>query len=80
MLYFCLLVISTIVVAGVFGLLIGVVLSTASQHKKSASGTLKVNTTDPDGPYLFLELSKEDLADIASKKQVILDVKIVSQK
>ena len=47
MLYFCLLVISTIVVAGVFGLLIGVVLSNASRYKKSASGILKVNTTDP---------------------------------
>lgn len=69
-----------IAIASTLGIVIGAVLSNVYRHKKSASGTLKVNTTDPDGPYLFLELSKENLANITSKKQVILDVKIVSQK
>ena len=63
-----------------FGVIIGAILSNIYRHKKTASGTLKVNTDDPDGPYLFLELSKENLSNIAHKKQVILDVKIISQK
>lgn len=74
MLYFWIAIASTLGVAA------GAILANVYRYKKSASGTLKVNTTDPDGPYLFLELSKEDLADITSKKQVILDVEIVSQK
>lgn len=69
-----------ITMASTLGVVIGAVLSNVYRHKKSASGTLKVNTTDPDGPYLFLELSKEDLANITHKKQVVLDVKITTQK
>ena len=69
-----------IAIASTLGVAIGAVLSNIYRHKKSASGTLKVNTTDPDGPYLFLELSKEDLANITHKKQVVLDVKMITQK
>lgn len=58
----------------------GSIITNIYRHKKTASGTIKVNTDDPDGPYLFLELSKEDLVNITSKKQVILDVEITSQK
>lgn len=69
-----------ITIASTLGVAVGAILANVYRYKKSASGTLKVNTNDPDGPYLFLELSKADLANIAHKKQVILDVKIVSQK
>lgn len=69
-----------IAIANVFGVVIGAIVANVYRWKKTASGTLKIATDDPDGPYLFLELSKEDLANIAYKKQVILAVKHVSQK
>ena len=69
-----------IVASSILGVILGVILSNIYRFKKTASGTLKIATDDPDGPYLFLELSKEDLANITHKKQVILAVKHVSQK
>ena len=74
MLYFCIAVASTL------GSIMGAIVTIVYKHKKTANGTLKVNTNDPDGPYLFLELSKEDLTNIAHKKQVVLNVEIISQK
>ena len=74
MLYFCIAVASVAVVT-----MLGI-LAAIYWYKKTANGTLKVNTNDPDGPYLFLELSKEDLTNIAHKKQVVLNVEILSQK
>lgn len=66
---------------GSLGVVLGVVVSTIHHRKKTSIGALKVNTSDPDGPYLFLEVSNEQhLATITTKKQVMLDVKIVSQK
>lgn len=62
------------------GVIFGTVLSNIYRYKKTASGTLKVDTNDPDGPYLFLELSKEDLSNIASKKQVVLKVENISRR
>lgn len=62
------------------GVIFGAVLSNIYRYKKTASGTLKVDTNDPDGPYLFLELSKRDLCNIAGKKQVILKVENISRR
>lgn len=45
-------------------------------------GTLRIDTSDPDGPFMFLELSK-GVDTIASKKHVILKVNLksyISQK
>lgn len=45
-------------------------------------GTLRIDTSDPDGPFMFLELSK-DVDTVASKKYVILKVNLksyISQK
>lgn len=45
-------------------------------------GTLRIDTSDPDGPFIFLELSK-DVDSVASKKYVILKVNLksyISQK
>lgn len=69
-----------ITIANVLGVISGAIVTIVYKHKKTANGTLKVNTNDPDGPYLFLELSKVDLANIAHKKQVVLNVEILSQK
>ena len=37
-------------------------------------GTLRVDHSDPDGPFLFLELSKR-IEAVVSKKYVVLKVK-----
>lgn len=51
------------------GILVGIVCATVATRTKSV-GTLRVDTSDPDdGPYLFLELSK-DIGDIYRKKYV----------
>lgn len=45
-------------------------------------GTLRIDTSDPDGPYMFLELSK-GMDTVASKKYVVLKVNLksyISQK
>lgn len=36
-------------------------------------GTLRVDTSDPDGPYLFLELHTP-VSEVMKQKQVTLDV------
>lgn len=41
------------------------------------AGTLRVDTSDSDGPYMFLELSK-GVDTIASKKYVVLRVNLKS--
>ena len=62
------------------GVISGVIISNVRHHKKTSIGALKVNRTDPDGPYLFLEIPKDKFDVILHKKQVILDVKIASRK
>lgn len=55
------------------GVIAGVVLQTVISQLKSA-GTLRVDDSDPDdGPYLFLELSK-NISFIRRKKYVVLKV------
>lgn len=58
----------------VFGYFIGRMLERNTQAEMMQSvGTLHVETTDPDGPYLFLELST-DVSEVCSKEKVVLDV------
>lgn len=68
----------TLVVSGVFGwglgYFIGRMLERNNQvETKQSVGTLHIETTDPDGPYLFLELST-DVSDVCDKEKVVLDV------
>lgn len=64
----------TVVFVGI-GVVIGVII-TALIFKGFIVGDLRVDTSDPeDGPYLFLELSKE-LNSITNKSHVILRVRI----
>ena len=45
-------------------------------------GTLRIDTSDPDGPFMFLEMSK-DVDTVESKKYVVLKVNLenyISQK
>lgn len=51
-------------------------------RQSKPSGKLHVETSDPDGPYIFLELYT-DVADVSRKKKVMLEVDMknyISQK
>lgn len=64
------------------GCLIGCI-ATAIIFRAFKVGTLRVDTSDPDdGPYMFLELSK-DVRTVMSKKYIVLKVNtknFISQK
>lgn len=64
------------------GCLIGCIV-TALTFRAFKVGTLRVDTSDPDdGPYMFLELSK-DVRTVMSKKYIVLKVNtknFISQK
>ena len=57
------------------GILVGIVCTTVAIRTKSV-GSLRVDTSDSDdGPYLFLELSK-DIGEIYRKKYVTFKVSL----
>jgi len=57
------------------GILVGIVCTTVVTRTKSV-GSLRVDTSDQDdGPYLFLELSK-DIGEIYRKKYAIFKVSL----
>ncbi len=60
----------------VIGMVIGCVFSSIVRRSKSV-GKLRIDTSDPDGPFMFLELSK-GVGDISTKKQVLLQVDLKS--
>lgn len=63
------------------GIIIGVALSFIFRKRK-AVGILRIDKSDSDGPYLFLEI-KQGIGDIAARKTVLLEVKqenFLSQK
>lgn len=71
----------------IVGILLGILLSLvmfAIRHKKifTPVGCLRVDTSDPDGPYLFLELA-EDVNTVCNREYVLLEVNMsnyISQK
>ncbi len=60
------------VVIFIVGFLIGCGITVAIFRRKCV-GTLRVDTSDSDGPFIFLEASKS-IDVIASKKTVMLNV------
>ena len=61
-------------------ILVGVPVGIAVEYARSKTtsrtepiGTLRIETSDPDGPFMFLELYKE-IGDFLKEKQVVLDV------
>jgi len=56
------------------GVVVGCILVNIVQRIKSI-GALRIDTSDPDGPYMFLELDK-GVDTISSKKYVLLRVKL----
>lgn len=66
---------------GVSFIVIGIAMFVSSKIDKP-SGRLHVETSDPDGPYIFLELYT-DVADVSRKKKVVFEVDMknyISQK
>ena len=56
----------------VVGLVIGFIASVI-YHRKRVKGILRIDKSDPDGPYLFLELAS-DPAILEKQKYVTLEV------
>lgn len=65
-----------LVIVFVIGMVIGCIFSSIVRRSKSV-GKLRIDTSDPDGPFMFLELSK-GVGDISDKKQVLLQVDLKS--
>lgn len=61
------------VVYVVIGIVIGFVVSSIIRRKHSV-GFLRIDKSDPDGPYLFLEL-KKSVNKIVTQRTVLLEVK-----
>lgn len=62
------------VVIFITGFLVGCGITVAI-FKQKCVGALRVDTSDPDGPFIFLESSKS-IDFIASKKSVMLEVNL----
>lgn len=61
----------------IVGLIIGVIVGIIGVvfiFRQKPVGTLRIDTSDPDGPYPFLELPRDGFYKIQSKKQVVLNV------
>ena len=61
------------VVYVVVGIMIGFVVSSIIRRKHRV-GFLRIDKSDPDGPYLFLEL-KKSVNEIIAQRTVLLEVK-----
>jgi hypothetical protein len=57
----------------VIGILIGFIGASVIRRKHPV-GFLRIDKSDPDGPYLFLEL-KKSINEIVTQKTVLLEVK-----
>lgn len=57
----------------IIGVLVGVAASSVI-HRKCPVGFLRIDKSDPDGPYLFLEL-KKSVNEIVTQRTVLLEVK-----
>lgn len=62
------------VVIFAIGVLVGCLVSAIIRRVKSV-GALRIDTSDPDGPYMFLELDK-GIETVSSKKYVLLRVNL----
>lgn len=62
-----------ILIAWILGFVVGGAIVAAITYRKPI-GTLKIDTSDPDGgPYLFLELN-QSIGSFYEKKQVVMEI------
>lgn len=70
----------------IIGILIGLIVGIVGVmfiFRQKPVGTLRIDTSDPDGPYPFLELPPDGFYEILHKKHVVLKVNTksyISQK
>ena len=75
------MIIPFVLIGVIIGLVVGVLFSWICRPK--VIGYLRVDKTDPDGPYLFLEtLDRETITSLPREREVILKVRVTdySQK
>ena len=59
----------------ILGVLVGVIIGWNNQIKHQSSGYLRWDHSDPDSPYMFIEVKDEaTLNTIPTKKTVLLEV------
>ena len=71
----------------IFSLIVGIIAAVVvglvkALRRRKPVGVLRIDTSDPDGPYMFLELS-EDISTILNAEQVTFKVdtrSYISQK
>ena len=66
------------VIVGIISLVVGVIigfLSSVIYHRKKVKGILRIDKSDPDGPYLFLELASDPRL-LEKQKYVTLEVNV----
>ena len=58
------------------GIIVGFIFGKVLVKKPISSGQLRIDNSDPDSPYLFIEFnSSDEFNKLYSVKQVYLDVK-----
>jgi len=63
----------------VAGIIVGFFLTTIIKTKKNSArfaGTIRMDQSDPDSPYLFLELSPDGMKKIQHEEYVLLHVNL----
>ena len=63
----------------IVGLVIGFLATTIFKTKITKArfaGTIRLDQSDPDSPYLFLELSQDGMSKIQSSEYVLLHVNL----
>lgn len=58
----------------IVGLIVGII-GVSFIFRQKPIGTLRIDSSDPDGPYPFLELPPDGIQAITSSKRVVLDVR-----
>lgn len=67
-----------VIIAAAIGVLVGCFIMNCIQFKERNEqfiGNLRIDTSDPDGPYAFLE-SHTSIENIMQKKYVVLRVEV----
>lgn len=64
-----------LIVAGISCVIGSIVTQIILRRRMSEVGTLRVDTSDQDGPYFFLEISTSPY-DIMNKRYITLEVKV----
>ena len=75
------IVVITVLLTNVVGCLLGYVTASI-KTKEDLIGAIVVDRSDPDGPYLFLELKKpiDDLTDGKKARVLVIDRETLTRK